>query len=261
MQENSFFYQIGLPYPSGFPMRVTYPIPGDTLFATDLTLLSHSFHLTPIRLLYSIEGGLANGMGKNGSLRVCGGRWKGRKLLSAPRGKIRPTTDGIRIALFNILQGYFPGCRFLDLFAGTGAVGIEALSRGASQVVFVEKNRLNLQLILKNLQKLAPSDSFQVLENDVQIALDTLVMEGKKFDVIFLDPPYTEPALYHLTLGKLGDGALLSSHSLVIVQARKKANLHERYGLLQCWKVYAYGSTTLILYRREEDGSRVSGVL
>lgn len=200
-------------------------------------------------------------MGKNGLLRVCGGRWKGRKLHSAPRGKIRPTSEGIRIALFNILQSYFPGCSFLDLFAGTGAVGIEALSRGASRVVFVEQNRLNLQLILKNLRRLALSNGFQILENDVRIALDTLVIEGEKFDVIFLDPPYLESALYHLTLGKLGDGELLSSRSLVVVQARKKTNLKERYGVLQLCKVYAYGSTILSLYRREEDGSRISGVL
>ena len=135
---------------------------------------------------------------------------------------VRPTTDRTKETLFNILQFRIPGCRFLDLFAGTGAIGIEALSRGASRAVFVEKDRKIQKLIEDNLAFTKVADRAQVIRGDALQALPRL--EGEKpFDIIFMDPPFG-CGLEKDVLAYLADSRLPEEDGLIVVEAAPKTN-------------------------------------
>ena len=120
-------------------------------------------------------------------MRIVGGEFRGRTLVEVPGEEVRPTADKVRESLFNILQFKIYGCRFLDLFAGTGAMGIEALSRGASEVVFNDFSKKSLQIVKKNLEKLKIENGVKVVNFD---ASRFLITNKEPFDVIFIDPPY-----------------------------------------------------------------------
>ncbi len=120
-------------------------------------------------------------------MRIVAGKYKGRTLLPFDGDKIRPTSDKVRESLFNILQCEMFGAKFLDLFCGTGAMGIEALSRGAEKVVFNDFSRESLSLLKKNLAKVKVEDNFEIVNFD---ATTYLKNTAEKFDIIFLDPPY-----------------------------------------------------------------------
>ena len=122
-------------------------------------------------------------------MRIIGGRLKGRRLTGV-RGQIRPTADRVREAIFNILGPEVPGSLVLDLFAGTGALGIEALSRGAQAAVFVENHSTSLQVLRRNVDQCALSEVSRVLPLATEKALPKLAAAGAQFSLIFLDPPY-----------------------------------------------------------------------
>jgi 16S rRNA (guanine(966)-N(2))-methyltransferase RsmD len=125
-------------------------------------------------------------------LHIIGGKFKKRTLVAPKSEKVRPTTSQLREALFNICQNEIQDARFLDLFAGSGAMGLEALSRGAAHVTFVEKNRFALAAIRKNISQLAVEDLSEVLGLDAFKALDSLATAGRSFELIYADPPYGE---------------------------------------------------------------------
>lgn len=120
-------------------------------------------------------------------MRIVGGTYKSRVLLQFKGDDVRPTSDKVRESLFNILQNRIYGSDFLDLFSGTGAMGIEALSRGAKRVVFNDKARESVSLIKKNLEKLGVKENFKVVNFD---ATTFLLGSGDKFDIVYIDPPY-----------------------------------------------------------------------
>jgi 16S rRNA (guanine966-N2)-methyltransferase len=129
--------------------------------------------------------------GASNTLRIIGGQWRGRKLRFADGEGLRPTTDRVRETLFNWLQPLISGARCLDLFSGSGALGLEALSRGAGEVVFIERNPRAVQALKENLA-LLQADNAEVRQGD---ALAWLRGEAKAFDVIFLDPPFRQDLL------------------------------------------------------------------
>lgn len=147
-----------------------------------------------------------------------------RLLLKAPEGlDTRPTQDIIKETLFNVIQNEVPGSRFLDLFSGSGAVGIEALSRGAVEAVFVENNRKAVKVIEENLNFTKLHDRARVITGDVMVALNQL--EGKGcFDIIHMDPPY-EMDLEKNVLEYLCGSKLINSDSLIIIEASVKTAL------------------------------------
>ena len=153
-------------------------------------------------------------------LRVIAG--KARRLqLVTPRGDAtRPTTDRIKETLFNILAPELAGVRFLDLFAGCGAIGIEALSRGAAEAVFSERDREALGCIRRNLATTRLTDVSRVIDGDVYAALRRLEAEGRPFDIIFMDPPYGA-GHYEKVLGMLSGGAVAGADTLIIAEADK----------------------------------------
>jgi 16S rRNA (guanine(966)-N(2))-methyltransferase RsmD len=184
-------------------------------------------------------------------MRVIAGNFKGRRF-GTPRGRrTRPTADQVRIALMDSLAPWLPGARFLDLFAGAGGVGIEALSRGAAEAVFVETDAMALRALRANLLTLELRRRGRVLRQDAGKAVESLMRAGERFRLIFLDPPYEGP-LAARTLDSLGTGALLEPRGLVVVQHLTKVSLPESIGVLRRFKTRRFGETTLTFFRSGE---------
>ena len=178
-------------------------------------------------------------------MRLTGGEARGRRL-KAPRGlRTRPTSDRVREALFDILGARIEDARFLDAYAGTGAVGCEALSRGAGRVVFLEREPIALGLIAENLKLGAWSDAAEIVEGDARAALRRLEADGTRFEIVYLDPPYDDP--------DLPDALALSAHLLVpggmvIVEHRSSCAVEVPAGLLPV-RSYRHGDTALTACR------------
>ena len=186
-----------------------------------------------------------------GRMRVTGGADRGRRL-AAPRGlRTRPTAERVREALFDIFGPAVRGARVLDLFAGTGAVGIEALSRGAARGVFVERDREALRALRANLAALRVSrERARVVAGDALAALSNLAATETPFDLVFLDPPY-EGALVHRALAALARGALLCPGGRVVVQHFAKTPVPTVTGLVIDGEARRFGETTLTFFRAE----------
>lgn len=184
--------------------------------------------------------------------RILGGRGRGRRLAAPAGTATRPTGARVRQTLFDVLAPRLPGCRFLDLCAGSGAVGLEALSRGAERVVLVEHARPALAAIRKNLEALG-SDAARVdlRARDVRAALDRLAAERESFDVVFLDPPY-ESDLYEPVLEALGERSLLAYDALVVAEHFHKRPLPETIGHLVCVRNVRVGDHRLSFFQAEE---------
>ncbi len=181
-------------------------------------------------------------------MRIIGGIYRGRKLKS-PRGrKTRPTSDIVRESLFNIIGFKVLRCSFLDAYAGTGAVGIEALSRGASFAVFVDNYYAAVNIIKQNLLALDLLDRALVLNKDDMESFDYLIERGLCFDIIFIDPPYGQKKI-EPCLDLFHGSALLKSDGLVVVQSDID-DLYQHKGFL-CFKRKKYGRTVLSFFVRE----------
>src|SRR5205823_8616726 len=153
-------------------------------------------------------------------MRVIAGKYRSRLLKSLRGAALRPTSDRLRETLFNVLGERVNGSRFLDAFAGTGAVGIEALSRGAAEVIFIENHAPAAALIRRNLQSLEITGGAHVFSLDVLRGLEKIARQrhaiDPPFDFVFLDPPYAETKQYERVLSFLGAAPFLVSGSLVI---------------------------------------------
>jgi 16S rRNA (guanine(966)-N(2))-methyltransferase RsmD len=184
-------------------------------------------------------------------MRVIAGSYRSRILTSPPGTATRPTSDRLRETLFNILGPRVPGSRFADLFAGTGAVGIEAISRGASHTFFAEKSPAALKSLKQNLANLKITQGY-TLEDRGTSALLSRLLKLEPLDLIFLDPPYEDEDAYTQTLGFLGSpahAAILASDALILAEhASKGFQPAERYGQLTRTRVYKQGDTTVSFY-------------
>ncbi len=183
--------------------------------------------------------------------RIIAGQAKGRRLAAPHGSKTRPTASRVKQTLFDLLAPVIGDCRFLDLFAGSGAVGIEALSRGAAEVVFVERDRRAASIIRHNAQlALGANARVNVRALDVRQALSALAQEARHFDVVFIDPPY-ESDLYEVALAPLAGGGLLAGDATVAVEHFHKRALPERIGGLVRERSVRVGDHVLSLYRLE----------
>jgi 16S rRNA (guanine966-N2)-methyltransferase len=174
-------------------------------------------------------------------MRVIGGEFRSRILKSVPGLDTRPTPDRLRETLFNVLAPEIEGVTFIDAYAGTGAVGIEALSRGAKRAIFLEQNRAAIQVIRANLRSLGIEDRAQVLQGRA-----AGLLQGLHGDIVFLDPPYPSVREYEVSLTQLGGAA----PSLVIVQHDVRLQLEDSYGKLRCTRVLKQGDNMLSFYER-----------
>lgn len=183
-------------------------------------------------------------------MRVIAGRYRSRRL-TAPEGiATRPTSDRLRETLFNVVAADVPGSVWLDLFAGSGAIGIEALSRGARMVYFIESARRAAQSIRKNLASLQIEQGFELLERDAATSLRQLDSQAVVCDFCFLDPPYREMEDYEQTLGFLSQSRLLSPESLVVAEHDKHFDPGEIFGALRRARKLEQGDAVLSFYRR-----------
>jgi 16S rRNA (guanine966-N2)-methyltransferase len=184
-------------------------------------------------------------------MRVIAGTYRSR-LLSAPRGmRTRPTSDRLRETLFNILAPRLNGCRFVDLYAGTGAVGIEALSRGAEHVWFAENAEPALAALRQNLSALKISRGFTLEDRGVGAMLQRLSKLPQPVDLVFLDPPYDAEDEYTGTLnffGSVRGQALLAADPLVIAEHSSKVKLAKRYGALEHTRLVNQGDAALSFF-------------
>ena len=187
-------------------------------------------------------------------MRVIAGTLR-RRTLEAPTGlATRPTSDQLRETLFNVLAPRIEGAQFLDLYAGSGAVGIEAASRGAARVLLVERADPALRVLRSNLEKLGLRDKLRVEAVSVAAFLKKARPESSlpAFDLVFLDPPYDSSMEYALALGLLGgqSATLLSEDALVIAEHRRKEKLEERYGVLARIRRLDQGDASLSFYKK-----------
>jgi len=184
-------------------------------------------------------------------MRIIAGKYRSRQLHSPRSPDLRPTRDRLRETLFDILGDLVVGSRFIDAFAGTGAVGIEALSRGAREVIFIEKHAS--ALIKKNLESLEVQEGTRLISTDVLRGLELLTKEksgaGEKQQIVFLDPPYDHASDYNRVLAFLASAAFLDEGAVVIAEHRRKFALPEAVENLQRVRVVRQGDVALTFYR------------
>jgi 16S rRNA (guanine966-N2)-methyltransferase len=189
-------------------------------------------------------------------MRVIAGKYRSRPLRSLPGLDLRPTADRLRETLFNVLAPGNPSTLeqtvWLDLCAGTGAVGIEALSRGAGMVYFVESSAPAAGLIRKNLQSLGIESGFQVLKQDVIHAVRELDSGAVHADYVFLDPPYRMEKIYSQTLEALAKSRLLKPEAIVIAEHQKKFDPADGFVPLRRYRTLQQGDAALSFYRLTE---------
>jgi 16S rRNA (guanine966-N2)-methyltransferase len=186
-------------------------------------------------------------------MRVIAGKYRSRPLRSLRGIDIRPTSDRLRETLFNVLTSGNPaaleGSVWLDLFAGTGAIGIEALSRGAKDVYFVESSHAAAEVIRANLKNVGISHGFHVMEEDLPRAFWRMGRQKVAADVVFMDPPYRMKGAYANTLRTLADSSLIWAMSVVIAEHEKKFDPGAEFGPLRRFRLLVQGSTAVSFYR------------
>ena len=206
------------------------------------------------------------------AMRIIAGTFRSRPLAASPGMSTRPTSDRLRETLFNVLTPRIQdsardsasgGVAFLDLYAGSGAVGLEAISRGAARVTFVERAPAALKILNSNLERLGISSGVSVHAKSVSAFLKSASLldpksanskpaspKTKRYDVVFLDPPYEEAKEYAITLGLLGGVAqgILTPGAVVIAEHRRKQSLDEQYGNLKRTRVLEQGDAALSFY-------------
>ena len=192
-------------------------------------------------------------------VRISGGRLKGRRIVASKKvfaaaegDELRPTSAKVREAIFNIMQAEIYNALFLDLYAGTGAVGLEALSRGAEKVFFAEDSRVRCKALMDYIHRLNLDDRTSVYQGKAEAFLQSAVRKGLKFDIIFADPPYLSDEIGKV-LPYIGEQGLLKDGGSVLIEHSSKSTLHEG-GMphIRLIKQYRYGDTMITLYRKEK---------
>ncbi len=181
-------------------------------------------------------------------MRVIAGTAKKRRLKSPGNLPVRPTADRIKEALFNILSVRIPGCSFADLYAGTGGVGIEALSRGAGRVLFAEKDSRVARLLTENINMTGLNDGAEIMHCDVDMALRRVAQRGENFDIIFADPPYRQ-GLAARMLNTLARYKVWQVNAMIVMETSSDEELPENTGVFVLWRREKYGDTALSFYR------------
>jgi 16S rRNA (guanine966-N2)-methyltransferase len=181
------------------------------------------------------------------SVRVIAGTAKGRLLKAVPGIGTRPTTDKVKEAIFSMIGPYFDGGLGLDLFAGTGGLGIEALSRGLDRVIFIDMEKTSIQVIEDNLKTLGFKDQAEVYRNEAQRALQVLSKRGLKFDLIFLDPPYSMKQVDELLL-QMQQMDMIQDQATVLVEHDAKHVYPDEIGRFKVRKRTNYGETAVAIY-------------
>lgn len=182
-------------------------------------------------------------------MRVISGYARGYSLKAPPGRLTRPTADRVREAIFNVIGPAIAGKTFLDLYAGSGAVGIEALSRGAKEVVFVEKNPRVAQVLRSNVKAIGAGEEAKVMVVDAERACRKL--HGRQFDIVFVDPPY-DSGLLSIALKSVAQAGIMAREGILIAEASKREEFPRAQGQLVLVRKDRYGDTVVAYYRHLE---------
>ena len=180
-------------------------------------------------------------------MRIIAGKFRGRRLVTFKADHIRPTTDRVKESVFNKLQAEWDGAKVLDLFAGTGNIGFEALSRGAVSVLAVELSTKSIDIIRRNVEELKIGREHRIVKDDVLKWLARY--KGEAFDIIIADPPFTE-SLAHATLELLSTSEAVGTHTTIVVEASSHEQVDAGYENLQCWDRRDYGDKLISFWSR-----------
>ena len=184
-------------------------------------------------------------------MRIIAGSARGLKL-KPPKGlAIRPTTDRVKESVFNILAAKLPDALVADFFAGTGNLGIEALSRGAASAVFVDASQVSMSLLKENVGKARFSDKAEYLKTDVLVAIDRLVQNGRRFTLIFCDPPYNK-GMVSAVLHRLDSRNLLESGGMIVIEHSKHEIIPADLTNLMLKRTERYGETLISFLAQNE---------
>ncbi|HEW2586817.1 TPA: 16S rRNA (guanine(966)-N(2))-methyltransferase RsmD [Streptococcus pneumoniae] len=179
-------------------------------------------------------------------MKIVSGIYGGRSLKTLEGKRTRPTSDKVRGAIFNMIGPYFEGGRVLDLYAGSGGLSIEAVSRGMSSAVLVERDRKAQTIVAENIQMTKEIGKFQLLKMDAERALERVSGE---FDLVFLDPPYTKEQIV-ADIEKMAERELFSEDVMVVCETDKAVELPEEIACLGIWKEKIYGISKVTVYVR-----------
>jgi 16S rRNA (guanine966-N2)-methyltransferase len=184
-------------------------------------------------------------------MRIIAGEYRGRRLKTLPGRAVRPTSDKLRETLFNILRAEVPEAVFVDCYAGSGAVGLEALSRGAQQVFWIEQDAIAAAVIEQNLEALGLRGKAKIVRADAKAGLQRLVSQGVRADLCFLDPPYTDLPEALRVIAWLCDSSLMQPEGILILEHSRRDSTPQQVGRWQRTRLLAQGSSALSFYRRE----------
>jgi len=182
-------------------------------------------------------------------MRVIGGIKGSRRLRSSKSKALRPTLDRVRESIFNILRERVTSAKVLDLFSGIGSVGIESLSRGASEVIFVEKDSKIAEILKENLHSLGFETGNRILKMDFTKAIKVLSKEEERFDIIYIDPPYAS-GFAEISLRLLAEYDILKEEGLALAEHFHKDKLDDRFGDLKLYRVKKIGDTCISFYKK-----------
>lgn len=187
-------------------------------------------------------------------MRVIAGEAKGRTLKAVPGNNTRPTTDKVKEAIFSMIGPYFEGGTALDLFAGTGGLGIEAWSRGIERVIFVDREKLSVDIIRHNVQTSGMTADAEIYRNDAERALKALAKRKLKLRLVFLDPPYKMTTMDEV-LRELADGDLLEHGAVVVVEHDEAHRYPDRLEYFDQIKYAHYGDIAVSIYKYNKNDS------
>lgn len=186
-------------------------------------------------------------------MRVISGKYGGRKLKSVPGDSTRPTSDKVKESIFNILGPYFDGGQCLDLFAGSGGLSIEAISRGMDYAVLVEKNSTAIKVINENIEMTKEANKFAVYRNDANRAIEMLATKKNTFDMLFIDPPYFEQEIVE-QIEKILSLNLLADKAIIVCEVGRKVDLPNEIGVAKQFRSTVYGASKIVLYEVFSEG-------
>ena len=185
------------------------------------------------------------------TVRIIAGKARGRKLIPPATMETRPTLDRVKESMFSIIQNYIPDAVVVDVFAGTGSLGLEAASRGAKEVYLVDRSKDAFSLLKQNIENLKFEDTCYALNKDSYEALRYLSDKNKVFDIIFIDPPYCKEMIPE-AIKIIYEKKMLSKDGIIVTKIDSIEEIYEGYEEISLIKSRKYGNTTICLYKYEE---------
>lgn len=184
-------------------------------------------------------------------MRIIAGKARGRKILSPETYETRPTLDRVKEAMFSIVQGYIPNALVLDVFSGTGSLGLEAASRGAKEVHLIDKSPQTYPILKKNVENLKFEDICKTYNMDSYAVLKMLAKKEKKFDLIFIDPPYCREMIQE-AIKIIFENDMLDEDGIIVTKIDSMEEIYKGYGKINLVRSKKYGNTTVCFYKFDE---------